>query len=309
MIKSAKETYAHKLKVLKEELHCKNKIINTLLGIIEKFGNDKRDIQPVPLINFEKDMTSPNKFDSETDPRSDEPQQSHRNKQQISSKELSENSKEKDETNSILVTDSVTVPNQDNKHQSHDDRQKSHSRKLCEYSKGESSNSTTNASKDEQLNDFKRKKKEEYYKCKQSVCNDAGEKNKSVKNDHWPIGTTVIVGDSILNGIVEERLCGQGRLVEVKCFPGSTVDDLSHHIIPIIRKKPTNMIIHTGTNDAPSSTFREIQDNLLKLKALVKEKLPQCKVWLSTPTLRTDNGKATLTVSQLVNHLLILILM
>ena len=64
------------------------------------------------------------------------------------------------------------------------------------------------------------------------------------------------------------------------------------------------LIIHTGTNDAPSSTSREIQDNLLKLKALVNEKLPQCKVWLSTPTLRTDNGKATLTVSQLVNHLL-----
>ena len=40
------------------------------------------------------------------------------------SKELSENSKEKDGTNSILVTDSVTVPNQDNKQQSHDDKQK-----------------------------------------------------------------------------------------------------------------------------------------------------------------------------------------
>ena len=63
LIKSAKETYAHQLKVLKEELHCKNKIINTLLGIIEKFGNDKRDTQPVPLIIFEKDMTSPNKID------------------------------------------------------------------------------------------------------------------------------------------------------------------------------------------------------------------------------------------------------
>ena len=82
----------------------------------------------------------------------------------MSSEELSENSKEKDGTNSILVTDSVTVPNQDNKQQSHDDKQKSHSRKLCEYSKGESSNSTTNASIDEQLNDFKRKKKEEYYR-------------------------------------------------------------------------------------------------------------------------------------------------
>ena len=106
--------------------------------------------------------------------------------------------------------------------------------KLCEYSKGESSKSTTNASIDEQLNEFKRKKKEEYYKYKQSVCSDAGEKDKSVKSNQWPIGTTVTVGDSILNGIVEEKLCGQGRLVKVKRFPGSAVDDLSHHIIPII---------------------------------------------------------------------------
>ena len=111
------------------------------------------------------------------------------------------------------------------------------------------------------------------------------------------------MGDSILNGIVEEKLCGQGRLVKVKRFSGSTVDDSSHHhIIPIIRKKPTNMIIHIGTNDAPSSTSREIQDNLLKLKALVNKKLPQFKLWLSTPTLRTTyNGKATLTVTQLVH--------
>ena len=103
---------------------------------------------------------------------------------------------------------------------------------------------------------------------------------------------------------MEETLCGQGRLFKVKRFPGSTVDDLNHHIIPIMRKKPTNMIIHIGKNDAPSSTSREIQDNSLKLKSLVDEKLPQCKVWLSNTTLRTDNGKTSLTVSQLVNHLL-----
>ena len=64
------------------------------------------------------------------------------------------------------------------------------------------------------------------------------------------------------------------------------------------------MVIQIGANYAPSSTSREIQDNILKSKSLVNEKLPQCKVWFSTPTLRTDNGKATLTVSQLVNHLL-----
>ena len=194
LIKSAKETYAHQLKVLNEELHCKNKIINTLLGTIEKFGNGKRDTQPVPLINFRNDLTSLNKIDSEADPKSDEQQQSHDNKQQISSKDFNENSKEKDGTNSVLVTDSVTVPKQGHKPQRHDDKQKNLSKKLRENSKGESSNNTTNASTDEQLNEFTKKKKEEYYKYKQSVSSDAGEKDKSVKNDQWPIGTTVIVG-------------------------------------------------------------------------------------------------------------------
>ena len=98
LIKSAKETYAHQLQVLKEELHCKNKIVNTLLETIVKFGNGKRDIQPVPLINFENDLTtSPiTVTDSKTDPKSDEQQQSQNSKQQISTKELSENSREKD---------------------------------------------------------------------------------------------------------------------------------------------------------------------------------------------------------------------
>ena len=111
------------------------------------------------------------------------------------------------------------MPKQGHKQQNHDDKQKSRSKKLCENSKGESSNTTTNASIEEQLNEFKRKKKEEYYKYKQHVCSDAGEKDKSVNNDQWSIGTTVTVGDSILNGIEEEKLCGQGGLVKVKRFP------------------------------------------------------------------------------------------
>ena len=53
--------------------------------------------------------------DSETDPKSDEEQQSHNNKQQISSKELRETNKEKGSSNSILVTDGATVPKQNHK--------------------------------------------------------------------------------------------------------------------------------------------------------------------------------------------------
>ena len=72
LMKSAKEIYAHQLQTLKGELHWKTKIINSLIEIIEKFENGKRDTPPVPLSNFENDLTaSPNKFDSKTNPKSD----------------------------------------------------------------------------------------------------------------------------------------------------------------------------------------------------------------------------------------------
>ena len=110
----------------KRRTTLQNQIIDTLLEIIGKFENNKRDTEPVSLINFENHFTaSLNKVtDSETDPKSVEKQQCHDNKQQISSKELSENSKEKGSTNLSLVTNSVTVLKQVHKQQSHDDKQK-----------------------------------------------------------------------------------------------------------------------------------------------------------------------------------------
>ena len=45
-------------------------------------------------------------------------------------------------------------------------------------------------------------------------------------------------------------------------------------------------------------------NKLLNFKLLIQEKLPDCKVFISTPMLRSDNGKTTLTVNQLTNDLL-----
>ena len=103
---------------------------------------------------------------------------------------------------------------------------------------------------------------------------------------------------------MEEKLCGKGRSVKVRHFLGSTVDDMNYHIVPILRKKPSHLIIHVGTNDAPSPTSREILNKLLNLKSITKDINPDCDVWLSTPTMRTDRGKEALTVSHLTNHLL-----
>ena len=79
---------------------------------------------------------------------------------------------------------------------------------------------------------------------------------------------------------------------------------MEHYLIPIIQKKPSNIVLHVRTNDAKNLPSRKVLDNLLKLKALLKDSLPTCRVFISTPTLRTDDGKAQITVRQLTKHLL-----
>ena len=53
------------------------------------------------------------------------------------------------------------------------------------------------------------------------------------------------------------------------------------------------IILHAGTNDARTSAFREI-----------KEKLPECRVIISTTTYRSANGRAALTGSHLRTYIL-----
>ena len=63
------------------------------------------------------------------------------------------------------------------------------------------------------------------------------------------------------------------------------------------------MIIHAGTNDAKRFTSREILDQLLNLKKIVSEQVLESKVIISKLIVRSDDGKAGLTVSQLTYHL------
>ena len=47
----------------------------------------------------------------------------------------------------------------------------------------------------------------------------------------YPSNTTVITGDSIINGIREERLSGKYGAVKVRNFPGATIDDMQKQIM------------------------------------------------------------------------------
>ena len=120
----------------------------------------------------------------------------------------------------------------------------------------------------------------------------------------YPSNTTVIAGDSIINGIREERLSGKYGVVKVRNFSGATIVDMQHNLVPILERNPCRLILQFGTSDAKSCTLREILNKLLKLKTFIGEKCPQCQTIFSTPTIRSDKAKANLTVRQLTNHLL-----
>ena len=113
----------------------------------------------------------------------------------------------------------------------------------------------------------------------------------------WLAGTCLIVGDSKLTGIDEKRLSRNNQVVKVRDFRGVTIDNLKHHLVPLLKKKPEHIILHIGTNDAVSKMSRQILNELLQLKQYILNTLPTCRVVVSRPTIRTHNSKAALNLS------------
>ena len=158
----------------------------------------------------------------------------------------------------------------------------------------------------EQLEGVKKKKKDDYYAFKFSKSDKTSEETceTTTIQGQYPSNTTVIAGDSIINGILEERLSGKYGVVKFRNFPGATIEVMQHNLVPILERNPCCLILHVGKNNAESYASREILDKLLKLKTFISEKCPQCQTIFSTPTIRSDKAKANLTVRQLTNHLL-----
>ena len=124
-----------------------------------------------------------------------------------------------------------------------------------------------------------------------------------VKNDtkHWPKNTTLIIGDSIIGGVEENKLKTYGA--KVKSHGGATVDDLHDYIAPLLKKQPANIILHVGTNDAPHKPAGEIYKELLNLMNYIRHILPSVKIHVSCPTLRTDDASANTTLRMLDSKL------
>ena len=110
----------------------------------------------------------------------------------------------------------------------------------------------------------------------------------------WRKGTTLIIGDSMLGGIDETRL----RDTKVRVKPVASIEDMFFQITPYLRKNPTNIICHVGTNNAKYDGSNEIMEKLVKLKEYIVSLCPSAKVVFSSLIVRTDDVNAAREVKE-----------
>ena len=121
-------------------------------------------------------------------------------------------------------------------------------------------------------------------------------------NMHCDNVTVCIVSDSILNGL-DEKLLSWKRIVKFRPFSGAKISHMYDLLKPILNCNPNYIILHVGGNDASRSTANELLDRILALKNFVTSNNKNCKVIISTLTMRVYDQKCGSRVSE-VNEFL-----
>ena len=106
--------------------------------------------------------------------------------------------------------------------------------------------------------------------------NNADNNNVQQNNEEWRQVTTLTLGDSVISGLIEKKM-SRNRKIKVRYFPGAKIKDMYHYAIPLLERKPENIILHLGINDAPYKSGTDILKDLIELKDFILEKSPSCK--------------------------------
>ena len=122
-------------------------------------------------------------------------------------------------------------------------------------------------------------------------------------NEKWPPNTALIVGDSMISGVIEKKMRIKNTRVKVRSFPGAKINDFYHYLVPLLKKEPDTVIFHCGTNDIIDKNPEEILDGLLQLKTYIHSLLPSANVVISQPIIRNDNLGASVIVGKVRDYL------
>ena len=122
------------------------------------------------------------------------------------------------------------------------------------------------------------------------------------KQQSWKKGTTLIMGDSILSGLLEYKML-RGKAIKVQTFPDAAINDMKFFVAPLPMKKPDKVISRVGINDAPHFTPDEMFKNMKELRLLIQKMVPGAKVIISPPVIRVDKANSDINNKKFISLL------
>ena len=102
---------------------------------------------------------------------------------------------------------------------------------------------------------------------------------------------------------LEEAKLSRNRKVKVRFIHGAKIKDFYYYLVPLLQKKPDNIILHFGTNNAPYKNEDKIYKELKSIKDFINNQHPSSKVYISAPILRLDNKNANSILKKYVAKL------
>ena len=120
--------------------------------------------------------------------------------------------------------------------------------------------------------------------------------------EEWKPGTSLTVGDSMIAGLREAKL-SRNREVKVRFFLEAKMKDYYYYLVPLLKEKPDNIILHFGKNDASYKNKDDIHKELKPTKDFVNKQHPPCKVYILALILRLDNKNTNSILKKHVDKL------
>ena len=123
-------------------------------------------------------------------------------------------------------------------------------------------------------------------------------KKKATKQNPTKRKQLHILSDSMMNSIDNKRV-SRNLDVKIDCHGGCTIKCMYSHLTSVYRCKPDYILLHVGTNDCTSKTSCEVLKELVTLKEHIEVILPESKVIISLPTMRSDSNTADVIIRNL----------
>ena len=90
----------------------------------------------------------------------------------------------------------------------------------------------------------------------------------------------------------------------VRSFPGATVGDMKLYLQPSLQLKPSEIVLHVGTNDLKDYSSPVVAEQIVHLGNLISSSSPATKVTISALTQRYDEeclGKKVTDCNKVIN--------